>query len=64
MSLSAVTIKTSWPSSEARRARVPSTSSASKPGISNIGIPMARTIFFTCGICEMSSSGVSGLWAL
>ena len=63
-SVSSVTIQVSTPSSAARAAIVPATSSASKPGASCTGMAKASSSSRTRAICGSSSSGVSRRVAL
>ena len=64
MSLSPVEITTSRPSSAARRASVPMTSSASTPSILSSGRPSACTASISGATCERRSSGMGGRCAL
>ncbi len=58
MSLSPVTSTTSWPSASPRRASVAITSSASIPGTSITGNPIARARISIDGTWDSRSSGI------
>jgi hypothetical protein len=63
-SLSLLTMWTSWPASVAIRARVPITSSASKPETSSVGKRWVFTSWRIHGSCWRSSDGIEGRCAL
>lgn len=60
MSLSPVLISTAWPAFSASSAKVPITSSASTPGVTSSGNPIALTILCNGSICARRSSGIGG----
>ena len=60
MSLSPVLISTAWPAFSASSASVPITSSASTPGVTNSGRPIALTMLCSGSICARRSSGIGG----
>ena len=64
ISLSPVEITVSIPSSSACFAKVPITSSASTPGMTNKGKPIAVIISCNGAICVRRSSGIGGRFAL
>jgi hypothetical protein len=64
MSLSPVTIRTSYPRASARFAAVPMRSSASNPSRSRTGIPSASVISLIHGNCAFISCGAFSRVAL